>query len=178
VGNDFAGDNLAQADTFTPSTTATLGDLLLALSCSASCSDPFTVTLTTDSGSDYPGSVIESFTLAGTSLGSAGVNNAPIQFNSVLFPTLTAGSQYWITVSSDLNDTIAWSDNTTGDVSDQALSADGGATWFSPSGVTPSAYQVDSKTVVSGVPEPRTFVMLAGAVPLMWFVRRSKRGNA
>ena len=175
VGNDFAGDNLAQGDTFTPGSTATFGDLQLALSCSASCPDPFTVALTLDSGADYPGTVVESFNVAGTSLGSVGVDNTPIMLTSVLHPTLSSGTQYWVTVSSDLNDTIAWSDNTTGDVSDQAVSSDGGTTWFSPSGATPSAYEVDSSTVVSGVPEPGTFVMLAGMLPLLWFVRRLKR---
>ncbi len=175
VGNDFAGDNLAQGDTFTPSTTATFGDLQLALSCAATCPDPFTVALTNDSGSNSPGTAIESFMVAGTSLGSVGVDNPPIVLNSILLPTLSAGTQYWVTVATDLNNTIAWSDNITGDTSDQAVSTDGGSTWFSPSGATPSAYQVDSQNPVSGVPEPGTLAMLAGIVPLMWFVRRSNR---
>jgi hypothetical protein len=159
VGNDpFVVGNLAEGDTFTPSATYTLGDLQLALSCFASCSDPFIVALTTDSGSDSPGSVIESFTFTGM-LGSSGNLNPPIVLDSVLFPTLTAGTQYWVTVADPSNtETIVWNNNpgdgVTGDLSDQAISTDGGTTWFSPSGQTDSAYQVDSKPPVSNVRNP------------------------
>jgi hypothetical protein len=137
------------------------------------------VDLAADSGSDSPGSIVESFTVAGTSLSSVGVDNPPLLLDSVLFPTLTAGTQYWVVVESDLNDSIAWSDNITGDTSDQAVSSDGGSTWFSPSGATPSAYEVDSQ-IPSGtvVPESSTFVLLlVGVLPLMWFVRRSNTGT-
>ncbi len=78
---------------------------------------------------------------------------------SVAHPTLTAGTQYWITVSSSVNFAIAWNDNSTGDASDQAISSDGGASWFSPSGMTPSAYEVDGAT---SVPEPSTTILLRG----------------
>src|SRR5208337_3114077 len=41
----------------------------------------------------------------------------------------------------------------------QAISTNGGTTWFSPSGLTPGAYEVDGSTVVVAVPEPNTLVL-------------------
>lgn len=166
VGNAFDGSTYAEGDTFTLPTSTVFGDLQIALSCSAACPDAFTVALTKDSGSDSPGAVIESFTVQGASLGAIGQHNTPLVLDSSSMPTLTAGTQYWVTVSSDLSDSIAWNLNTTGDMSDQAISTDGGTTWFSPSGLTPGAYEIDA------VPEPRTIVLLAGAMLLLWPARR------
>jgi hypothetical protein len=178
VGNDFVGDNLAEGDTFTPTTNAVFGSLDVALSCAiASCPDPYTVSLVQDTGSDSPGAVIESFVGSGTSLGQLNVDNPLSVFNSVLTPTLTAGTQYWVTISSDLNDSIIWNSNTTGDTSDQAISSDGGATWFSPSGLTPGAYQINSTVSSVITPEPGAFVFLTGALPLLFVTRRFASRN-
>jgi hypothetical protein len=118
--------------------------------------------------------LIESFALAGASLGALGVNNPPLVLNSALLPTLTAGTQYWVTVSADLNNAIAWNLNSTSDISDQAISIDGGASWFSPSGLTPGAYEVDSQST-AGVPEPGSFVLLATALSLCLMRRFASR---
>ena len=179
VGNDFVGDNLAEGDTFQASSNAIFGDFQVALSCISACPDPFTVALTQDSGSDSPGTVIESFTDSGLLLGTAGNNNPLLAFDSVLHPTLTAGTSYWITVSSDLNDSIAFSENITGDTSDEAISTDGGAPYFSPSGLTPGAYQVDSAAQTAVTPEPDSFLLLASGLPLLAFARKfAPRNNA
>jgi hypothetical protein len=162
VGNGFDGNDYAEADTFTPGVTATFTSLEIALSCVFTCTDNFTVALTTNSG-DAPSTALESFTVAGSSLGTFGANNPPIVLNSVLNPVLTAGTQYWIAVSSDLNNSIEWNVNSTGDASDQAISTDSGATWFSPSGQTPGAYEVDGTPVVSAVPEPGSIALLFSA---------------
>jgi hypothetical protein len=172
VGNDFAGDNLAEGDTFVPSVNAIFGSLKIALSCNLSCPDGYTVSLRTDT-SDAPGAVIESFVGSGASLGNLGVNNPLVVFNSALHPTLTATTQYWITVSTDLNNSIAWNWNTTGDTSDQAISSDGGATWFSPSGLTPGAYEVDTLTALA--PEPGTSVLVACSLLLFLVGRHLSR---
>ena len=62
VGNDFAGDNAAQGDSFMLSSNAIFGSAKIALSCVVGCPAAmnFTVDLTTDL-SDSPGAVIESF---------------------------------------------------------------------------------------------------------------------
>jgi hypothetical protein len=152
---------------FTPSVTANLGSVTLALSCFFVCSDNFTVDLTADAGMQ-PGAVIESFTLSGVALGPLGNNNPPEVVDSVLEPLLTAGTAYWVTVSSPLTDSITWNFNSTGDTSPEGLSTDGGATWFSPSGFTPGALSVDT-------PEPAT-VLLVGSVLLALALRRRLRG--
>ena len=180
IGNDFVGDNLAEGDTFMPSSTAVFGSLQIALSCGiARCPDFYTVSLDGDSGGDSPGSVLESFIGSGVSLGQLNVNNAPVVFTATGSPiTLTAATRYWVTVSSDVHNSIAWNLNSTGDVSDQAISTDGGSTWFSPSGLTPSAYEVDAKAGAVS-PEPGAASLLL--VGLAWLgvlalKRRRRRG--
>ena len=165
VGNDFAGDIAAQGDTFISTVNATLSSIEVALSCVVSCpaAESFVVALRSDS-SDSPGAVIESFSFVGTTLGGLGSPNAPIMATSVLHPMLTSGTQYWVTVSASSNFAIAWNDNNTGDPSDQAVSSDGGATWFSPSGMTPSAYEIDG--TITGVPEPASQILF-GSVMLL-----------
>jgi len=170
VGNAFDGNNYGEGDTFTPTSTTKLSSIDIALSCFSAglCPDAFTVSLDTSSG-DAPSTVLESFSVAGTSLGLFGSSNAPIVLTSILDPTLTSGTQYWVTVTSDLNDSIGWNLNSTGDPSDEALSFDGGASWFSPSGQTPGAYEVNgaSSTTTPPVPEPSSLgLMMTGLLSL------------
>src|SRR5579871_5257594 len=94
VGNGFDGNNYAEGDTFTATTNGIFGSLDIALSCIFACSDSFTVSLDA-SNAGMPGAVIESFAVSGASLGVLGNNNAPLVFDSVLNPLLTAGTQYW-----------------------------------------------------------------------------------
>jgi hypothetical protein len=174
VGNDFAGDNAAQGETFTPTVTATLTSIEVALSCIVACPaiETFLISVTRDS-SDAPGAAIESYGFTDGALPGLGNNHPLIMATSVLHPVLTAGTQYWITVSSSVNFAISWNDNNTGDTSDQAISSDGGSTWFSPSGMTPSAFEVDGTT---SAPEPSTAIFLGSVVMLSLIVcRRSLR---
>jgi hypothetical protein len=170
VGNAFDGNNYAEANTFSPSSSGSLQSLLIALSCAFGCPFPVSVSLTADGG-DQPGVILESFSVAGPALGPIGVPNAPILLNSVLLPQLFAGTQYWVAVSAPLTDSASWNLNTTGDVSDQAMSADGGATWFSPSGNTPGALEVDA------VPEPGTSALLVGGGLLLGLIRQRRRSQ-
>jgi hypothetical protein len=176
VGNAFDGKNYAEGDTFTPSLSESLSSLTIALSCLSGCPDNFDVSLTGSAGG-APGVVLKNFIVNAASLGVFGANNAPLVLNAVSGPMLTAGTQYWITVSSDLNDSIAWNLNSTGDVAANAISSGGGLTWFSPSGQTPGAFQVDGVATV--VPEPASLLLVATSMVAMgaltWGRRKASR---
>jgi len=86
--------------------------------------------------------------------------------NSVLNPALMPATRYWITVSADLNDSIAWNLNAISDPGAEAISIDGGSTWFSPSGNTPGAFQVSGI-----VPEPASVGLVLGAALLLGLLR-------
>lgn len=168
VGNGFDGNTYAEGDSFSPSFGGQFQSLQIALSCVFGCPDPITVSLTVDNG-NQPGAILESFLVPGASLGPFGTNNAPLLLNSVLHPALAQGSLYWVTVGADLNDVVAWNLNTTGDVSSQAISTDAGATWFSPSGNTPGAMEVDA------IPEPASFALFGGGAILVSLLVRRRR---
>ena len=177
VGNDFAGDNAAEGDSFMIGSAATFSSANLALSCVVGCPAAmnFTVDLTADSG-DSPGAIIESFAFTNVTLGALGNNNTPITVTSVLHPLLAASTQYWITVSSSLSYSIVWNNNSTGDTNDQAVSSDGGATWFSPSGATPGALQVNGN--LSAAPEPSGGLLAAAGLIAAWQLRKRIAGRA
>lgn len=177
VGNDFIGDNLGQGDSFKTSVTSTVGDVLIALGDFFSSTNTSAITVSLDSNaSGLPGGTLESWTIAPGTLGSVGNNNAPIDLTSVLHPTLTSGTLYWLTATTDTGDTIGWGLDTTGDPHNTATSIDGGATWFdsTSTGLTPGAFQVDGPTIVNtGVPEPGTLVLLGSGLALA--ARRSRQ---
>ena len=176
VGTAFDGNNYAEGETFTPTADATFTSVQIGLGCAFTCSDSYVVALTADN-TDAPGSVIESFTLDGTLLPVFGSNTTPVTVNSILNPTLSSGIQYWITVATDIKNGMAWNLNTTGDTNDQAQSTDGGSTWFSPSGITPGAFEVDG-TLVAGVPEPGSALLIgAGLLATYALGRRRSRLN-
>ena len=166
VGNAFDGNDYAEGDTFVLTGDAKFSSLSIALSCFATCKDPFTVSLTKDAG-DQPGTTIESFTVAPGSLKTLGANNPPLLLHSVLDPKLTGGTRYWITVKADLNDSIDWNLNSTGDTADEAISLDDGSTWFSPSGNTPGAFAISAT-----IPEPGSIGLLLSSGLLFGLVRR------
>jgi hypothetical protein len=173
IGNAFDGNHWAEANTFTPTVNGSFQSLRIALSCAFSCPDAVTVNLTSDAG-NQPGLILESFSVPGGFIGPIGVDNAPVLLTSVLMPQFLTGVQYWVAVTAPLTDTVAWNLNVTGDVSDQASSTDGGATWFSPSGNTPGALEVNAAPA-SSVPEPGTSALLVGGALLLGLIRGRRR---
>ena len=173
VGNDFAGDNAAEADSFMPVSNATFQSLEVALSCVGSCPAPdnFTITLAANNGAS-PGAAIENFVFTNTTLGSLGNTNAPITATSILNPVLQGGTEYWVIVSSSRSYAIAWNLNSTGDTSPEASSTDGGATWLAPSGMTASALQVNGTNMT---PEPSAGLLLGGGLLALMLLPRFKR---
>ena len=176
IGNAFDGNNYAEGESFTPAANANFGSVSVAMGCNVGCpvAANFTISLTSDSG-DSPGAAIESFIFTSFTLGATGLNNAPIIATSVLKPLLTSGTQYWITVASSIAYSSTWNWNSTGDTADQAISVDGGASWFSPSGLTPGAFEVDSAATAT-TPEPGTSLLLgAGLLGVGLFFRSRSR---
>jgi hypothetical protein len=165
VGNAFDGNDYAEGGTFVLSGDAIFNSLRIALSCFAFCPDPFSVTLNQDAG-NQPGAPLETFAVPAGVLGPLGSNNPLLLLNSVLNPALTPATRYWITVSADLNDSIAWNLNSISDPAAQAISIDGGSTWFSPSGNTPGAFEVTGI-----VPEPASLGLVLSAGVLLGLLR-------
>ena len=178
VGNDGIGDNLAQADTFTPGATFDLTTIEIAVSCLASgdCANSFTVELTSDSaGLPNTGSVLASFSVAGTSLPVLG-GSTPVTL-TYAGPTLAlnSGTAYWLVVLPDAGgaDQIVWNLNSTGDASNLATAFAGGGsgdTYYTLGG-TPGAYEIDG-TPAGGVPEPGTVGMMLGGGLLLALFRK------
>lgn len=167
VGNAFDGNDYAEADTFVLAGDATFSSLRIALSCFAFCTDPFFVTLSRDAG-NQPGAALETFAVPAGVLGTLGANNPPLLLNSVLNPSLTPGTRYWITVRAGLNDSIDWNLNSVADSAAEAISVDAGSSWFSPSGSTPGAFEVSGI-----VPEPGSIGLVLSAGLLFCLVRKS-----
>jgi hypothetical protein len=167
IVNLGTGLDFGQGETFTPGQNATLTQIQLALGCTfqdtCTGTDIYTVSLTSDAG-NQPGASIESFTIFGDTLDTFGVNVVPLKLTSVLLPALTAGTQYWVTVTTTSTDQISWNLNNTlpADAqADQALSFDGGESWIVPSGNMNGAFEVDG-----AIPEPATALLMGGGLVL------------
>lgn len=160
LGDDGAGNNDAQAAEFTAATSGGLADIQLALSAFGGQSDSIVVTLDNNNGGQ-PGGILESFSFSAATLGNFGDNNQLVVLNSVLNPTLTAGSSYWITISTDVANSLVWNNNNIGSFPDTAelQSVDGGASWLTAFGNTLPAFQLDPIFVPA--PEPGIFPLMA-----------------
>ncbi len=187
IGN---GNGIAIGADFKPTANATLGTITLAFGWSGG-TDMFNFTLTTDDGSDKTNPGTDG-SLAGSGLPSTGTpietwtnvvalpstgTSDLLQLTSVLNPTLTAGTVYWITAApAKANSVGLWNWNTTG-AEDPAVSFNGGSSWsFDDTGTAP-AFQVDPKAAVtSGVPTPSSLTggaaLLAGLLCMTWNRRK------
>jgi hypothetical protein len=156
------------AESFTPSNNVTLNSLLLGLDKSTSNSDGVIVSLRTDGGSNlFPSiTILESFTVPGSSLPLIGTTtSSPITENSVLQPSMTAGTLYWIEVTpASTNTSAGWNQNSIGD---------SGPLWengFGTSNQVLGALEVTANTV----PEPESLTLFMFGAVTIGFLRRAK----
>jgi hypothetical protein len=169
IGNAFDGSDYAEGGTFILTGDAIFNSVRIALSCFASCTDPVLVTLTRDGG-NQPGTALETFTVPPAALGTLGANNPPLILNSLANLTLIGRTRYWLTVQADLNDSISWNLNSTEDSAPEAISVDNGATWFSPSGNTPGAFEI-----IGTIPEPGSLGLVLSSALLVCLLRKRAR---
>ncbi len=152
----FNGGNVANGQTFTPTTSGTLASLTLALEFIAG-TNAGTVSVRADAGGTPDGS-LESFTVS--NLPSFDGNfHTPITLNDTLNLVLTAGTRYWIVVSTAPTNTLAWNLNTTG-ATGVAQSPDGGTTWSTFGDAPRGALRVTQNDTVATVPEPTSLLLL------------------
>jgi PEP-CTERM motif len=178
----------AIAASFTPTTTAVLSDIQLAVFYFGSgLTNPITnssiVIELQNNNSGAPGSVIESWTASNLPVYNPSSGSQPLTFvSSTLSLTLSAGTQYWVSVLPGNSDTDAgWAVNSLG-LMGVSSSNDGGSTWSPVTNAPPiytPAFQVDS--VASAVaPEPSNLFLagtgIAGMVGYAW--RRRKQAVA
>ena len=151
------------AASFTPSVTATLDSIDLPVFVFAGTAT-FTVEITSDS-SGKPGAVLESYSL--TSITGATTIRT---LTSILHPSLSSLSTYWIAVfPGDTTTAGAWNWNSVG-ATGYDFSTNGGSTWAGPIAGTSPAFDVIGTPTV---PEPTTWVLLAAPLAAMlWFRRR------
>lgn len=176
VGDDFlgVGDNLGEGVSFVPTSGGTVSTVKVALSCfeSGLCPDNFTVALDRNNGG-LPGTAIETYTVSGSSLGNTGSPNPVVVLTSTTNPVLAAGTEYWLTITTDTNNSGVWNFNQTGDASPTAVSLDGGMTWASAANIfpTPGGYEIDSAgTTVT--PEPASIALVLGSALLIGLGRK------
>jgi hypothetical protein len=156
--------NLTQASAFVANASASLGHLVLALSNMSGTGQiaPVTVSLQADR-SNTPGMVLESFNIAPGTLLNLGNSNPVLVLNSLIQPLLVSRTQYWVSISTNIANTIVWNFNNTNALDTMASqSLDGGVTWYTPSGSLQGALEVDP--YVQNVPEPSPVALLAGGL--------------
>ena len=163
------------ADAFTSSATATLMSLMLPLQQCHCSNQPDTsgnivVSLQTNNkfvGADIPsGTILESFTIDSTQLPQVLTSTLPWTLNSILHPTLTAGTLYWIEVApTSTSNFVEWNFASPGVLGESYQSGVGFSTGEVLSGLN----------VTGDTPEPESLSLVAFGAILLGAYRTNKR---
>ena len=161
------GVRFEQAVAFTPSgvpgTVWTVDSIDIGLSLVAGANDVVLKLLTDATG--QPGSVIETIPLSGAITGTPG-NPSLAQASSVINPTLTAGTTYWLTASTSGSGTqMSWQGSPTS--GGQAFSRNG-APWIVNNVTNQGAFRLTAL-----VPEPSTLLLLTVSTAALFQRRRN-----
>jgi hypothetical protein len=169
-------NNQYVASNFTASETASITSLRLALRSSSASAFDLIVSLRSP-GSFPTGSVLESWTISGSSLSQS---TAQIEtLISLTNPLLTSGETYWIRLESQVASPsrFVWHMNSTGDQG-IAISQTQGTSWLSGPFATAPAFEVNG----SAVPEPSAALLLIGGLSMLGVHRarlhRARQGRA
>ena len=145
------GAGASVASGFDPSANGTLSQVDVALE-NGGATQPLLVALETNSAGTPSGTVLDSWILS-----TSGVAGSPqiYALASSLNPTLTAGTEYWLVLSSnDPNDYYAWMENSAGTT---GKDFNNGSGWqIQPSLVTPAFDVVIGSASSATAPEPAT----------------------
>jgi hypothetical protein len=177
----FGAVNLTSAVSFTAASTANLANVVVPLTlvfpATGTASGNFTISLT-QNNAGQPGTLIEDWIVPASNLGTAN-NPALITYFSSLTPLLTAGTQYWLTVSGNSALKGFWNLNNTGDtLTDSVMNTFGGSppVWNIVSSSIPS--DIRGAMAVNGVtpvPLPAAgWLLLSGLGGLGALARRRK----
>ncbi|MDC8785743.1 PEP-CTERM sorting domain-containing protein [Roseateles koreensis] len=173
VGNGFDGNFYSQGSSFVAGSNAVLGSMEIALNKMSDNQQVGGITVNLTAAAP-DGALLESWSLDLNSLGLFGNSNAPLLLGSLLNPTLVSGDEYWVTVSLGGDSAAAWNWSSSGDTNPTAINAGDGGGWFTPSGQTPGAFQLDAKGDTTQVPEPATLALVGLALAGLSYSRRKQ----
>jgi hypothetical protein len=175
LGSDYMPNAYTTAMAFTPSTTAPLFAIDMAISFNAGVSNQFTFALMTDSGG-LPGSILESWSLTTTFF--TGCAHCFETVFSTQQLVLQAGTQYWLVPFPNHTMDANWDQNVVGALGTAAFSLDGGKTWTLNPNSSMGAFDVRGMSSTT-VPEPSTFGFMAtGLAGIIGVIRRKRNCHA